>query len=153
MVVLLGTLYCLEWRLGRGGTFERHIQGLKVHDRNCWKVYSATLSSWLPIACNMFARPCQTRSERQARRKSHQVMTRSVAAGAKTIVVLSIGNMKRRAAFGHMTWSSSSVRDFVGNGWVLAHTSRLISFVGFAIVQSCLQDPLSHCPWGPSARN
>ena len=72
-------------------------------------------------------------------------MIRSVATSAQTIVVLSIGNMKRRAAFGHMTWSCPSVRDFVGNGWVLAHTSRLISFVGFEIVQRCMQAALSAC--------
>ena len=97
------TLLACVLKLGRGGTFEQHIQGLKVHDRNRWKLFSATLSSWLPIVCNMFAQPCQKRAERQACRKSHQVMIRSFATSAQTIVVLSIGSMKRRAAFDHMT--------------------------------------------------
>jgi len=106
---------------------------LNVHDRSCWKACCATMSSGLPVACNMCARPCQARFARQARRKWHQVMIRSFATCARTIVVLSIGTLGPRGAFRHMACSSTSVRDFVGNRWVVAHTNRLMSSVGLEI--------------------
>jgi len=96
-----------------------------------------TVNSGLRVACNMFAWPCQKRSERQSRRKSHQVMIRSVANIAETIVGLSIATVKPKAAFGHMTRSSPIGRDSVENGWVVSHSSRLSSSVGFKKVQSC----------------